>query len=151
MRWRVTAAGEVYADGSFHSGGADFAELYPSTEEFPPGTVVAIGPEGRLVAAEAARAAAVMGVVSDRPSIVGGVAVEAEGNTGKVPVAILGIVDVRVSAASGPIEPGDLLTPGTEPGTAEKAVWATPGTIIGKALEALEDGRGSIRMLVTLR
>ncbi len=151
VRWKVTHDGQVYADGSFHSGGADFAEMYPVKGELTPGTVVGIGDDGRLEPATSMRARAVMGVVSDKPSIVGGAAIDADGNAGKVPVAILGIVEVRVSAASGPIRPGDLLTPGSEPGTAERAVWAYPGTIIGKALEALPAGSGSIRMLVTLR
>ncbi len=149
--FRVSHVGEVYADGSFHSGGADFAELYPAAGELEPGTVVGIGEDGRVEAATSKRPQAVMGVVSDNPSIVGGTAMEPEGNRGKVPVAILGIVDVRASAASGPIRPGDLLCVGSEPGTAEKAVWAYPGTIIGKALEALPSGTGTIRMLVTLR
>ena len=151
VRWKVTNTGEVYADGSFHSHGADFAEMYPAKGELAPGTVVGIGEDGRLEPATSMRASAVMGVVSDTPSIVGGAAIEADGDVGKVPVAILGIVEVRASATSGPIRPGDLLTAGAEPGTAEKAVWAYPGTIIGKALEALPSGEGSIRMLVTLR
>ncbi|NOZ78547.1 MAG: hypothetical protein GXP48_05095 [Acidobacteria bacterium] len=151
LRWYVSKTGEVYADGSFHSGGADFAEMYPANGELAPGTVVGIGTDGKLEPATAQRAGAVMGVVSAKPTIVGGAAMEVEGNRGKVAVAILGIVDVRASAASGPIEPGDLLCAGSEPGTAEKAVWAYPGTIIGKALEALPSGAGTIRMLVTLR
>jgi len=151
LRWKVTHDGQVYADGSFHSGGADFAEMYPASSDLAPGTVVGIGEDGRLEPATSKRARAVMGVVSDQPTIVGGSAIEVDGNAGKVPVAILGIVDVRASTASGPIEPGDLLAAGTVPGMAEKAIWAYPGTIIGKALEALPSGEGTIRMLVTLR
>ena len=151
LRLRIAWNGEVHADAAYYSTGADFAEMYPANGELVPGTVVGIGEDGRIEPATSRRAGAVMGVVSDRPTIVGGSAVEAEGDAGKVPVAILGIVQVRASAASGPIAPGDLLTAGSEPGTAEKAVWAYPGTIIGKALEALTSGSGSIRMLVTLR
>jgi len=151
LRWKVTRDGQVYADGSFHSGGADFAEMYPANGDLPPGTVVGIGEDGKLEPATLQRPTAVMGVVSEKPTIVGGSCLEADGNSGKVPVAILGIVEVRVSAASGPIRPGDLLCAGSEPGTAEKAVWAYPGTIIGKALGALPSGTGRIRMLVTLR
>jgi len=151
LRFKVTNTGEVYADGTFHSGGADFAELYPAKGKLAPGTVVGIGEDGRLEPATSKRAWAVMGVVSDNPTIVGGSAIDAEGNSGKVPVAILGIVEVRASAASGPIAPGDLLTAGTTPGTAEKAVWAYPGTIIGKALAPLREGTGKVKMLVILR
>ena len=150
-RFRVDKDGEVYADGSFHSGGADFAELYPAAEELPPGTVVAIGEDGLVVPASSLRPTAVMGVVPQKSTIVGNSPDEPGARRGMVPVAILGMVRVKASAASGPIRPGDLLTAGSVPGTAEKAVWATPGTVIGKALEALPSGEGEIRMLVTLR
>jgi len=151
LRLKITRNGTVYSDGPYNGTGADFAEMYPANDDLPPGTVVGIGDDGRLEPATSRRPTAVMGVVSRKPTVVGGVSLEAGGNEGKVPVAILGIVDVRASAASGAIRPGDLLCAGSEPGTAEKAVWAYPGTIIGKALEALPAGRGTIRMLVTLR
>jgi len=150
-RFRVDATGDVYADGQFHSGGADFAEMYPAAAPLEPGTVVAIGEDGRAVPASAARPTAVMGVVPRKSTIVGNSPDDPAAAEGMVPVAILGIVEVRASAASGAIRPGDLLCAGSVPGTAEKAVWATPGTVIGKALEPLLSGEGTIRMLVTLR
>jgi hypothetical protein len=150
-RFRVDSNGHVYADGSFHTGGADFAELYPAAEPLEPGTVVAIGPDGNAVRATAERATAVMGVVASMPSIVGNSPDEPGNREGHVPVAILGIVDVKVTDLSGAIQPGDLLTAGEVPGTAEKAVWAHPGTVVGKALQPHEEGEGTIRMLVTLR
>lgn len=150
-RFRVDSTGDVYADGSFHSSGADFAEMYPASEPLEPGTVVAIGPDGSAVRATAERASAVMGVVASMPSIVGNSPDEPGSREGHVPVAILGIVDVNVTDRSGAIRPGDLLTPGEVPGTAEKAVWTYPGTVVGKALEPFEEGEGTIRMLVTLR
>lgn len=150
-RFRVDSNGHVYADGTFHSGGADFAEMYPASEPLEPGTVVAIGPDGTAVRATAERASAVMGVVASMPSIVGNSPDEPGAREGHVPVAILGIVDVNVTDRSGTIRPGDLLTPGEIPGTAEKAVWAYPGTVVGKALEPFDEGEGTIRMLVTLR
>lgn len=150
-RFRVDTDGEVYADGSFHSGGADFAELYPASCDMPPGTVAAIGDDGKVEPASAQRPTAVMGVVASNPSIVGNSPDDPEARENHVPVAILGIVDVHASAGSGPIRPGDLLMAGSRQGTAEKAVWARPGTVIGKALESLESGEGTIRILVTLR
>lgn len=150
-RFRIDRNGDVYADGTFNSGGADFAELYPSTEPLDPGTVVAIGPDGRAVRATAERASAVMGVVATKPSVLGRLSPELEPSDDWVQVAILGIVEVAATDGSGPIQPGDLLTVGTVPGTAERAVRATPGTIVGKALEPLPEGAARIRMLVTLR
>ncbi len=150
-RFRVDSDGQIYADGPFHSTGADFAELYPASEPLEPGTVVAIGLDGRAVRATAERASAVMGVVASKPTIVGNSPGDAGARDGHVQVAILGIVDVAVSDGSGPIRPGDLLTVGAVPGTVRPAVRPSPGTVVGKALESSETGGGSIRMLVTLR
>jgi hypothetical protein len=150
-RLYIARDGTTHSDGPYSATGADFAEMYPADGELTPGTVVAIGDDGKLEPASDRRPRAVMGVVSAHPTIVGGAAMKNEGNAGKVAVAILGIVDVKASAGSGSIRPGDLLTAGSEPGTAEKAIWTSPGTVIGKALEALPSGAGTIRMLVTLR
>jgi hypothetical protein len=69
-----------------------------------------------------------------------------------VPVAITGIVPVKVTAANGSIYPGDLLTSSNRPGRAMNA-GRNPaiGTVLGKALGELEHGSGTIRMLVMLR
>ena len=69
----------------------------------------------------------------------------------KVPLAVLGIVQVKATSANGPIRPGDMLTPSDVPGTAKHAVHPDPGTIIGKAMQPLESGEGLIRMLIMLR
>ena len=84
---------------------------------------------------------------------------EADANAGKIPLAITGIVPVKVSAENGAIAPGDLLTTATLPGYAMKATPVDvggvslyrPGTIVGKALDGLADGTGVIRVLVTLQ
>ncbi len=150
-RFRVDQNGQVYADGSFNSTGADFAELYPASVELEPGTVVGIGEDGRLEPASSLRPQMVMGVVPTKSTIIGNSPDDPKAREGMAPVAILGIVDVKASTASGAIRIGDLLTAGSEPGTAERAIWAHPGTVIGKALEPLEEGNGVIRMLVMLR
>ncbi len=69
-----------------------------------------------------------------------------------MPLAVVGIVPVKVSAENGPIRPGDLLVASSTPGHAMKA-GPNPrrGTVIGKALEGLEEGTGVIQMLVMLR
>ena len=63
----------------------------------------------------------------------------------------VGRVRVNVTAESGPIKPGDLLTTSPRKGYAMKALEHKPGTILGKALEALEEGEGKIMVLVTLQ
>jgi hypothetical protein len=72
--------------------------------------------------------------------------------TGKVPLAIAGVVPVKASAENGPIRPGDLLVASSSPGHAMRAGDEPPiGTIIGKALEGLDSGTGLIQMLVMLQ
>ncbi len=67
-------------------------------------------------------------------------------------VAILGAIEkCKVDAGYGAIEVGDLLTTSETPGHAMKARNPKLGTIIGKALEPLEQGQGIIKISVTLR
>ena len=46
---------------------------------------------------------------------------------------------------------GDPLSSSPMPGHAMRAQEATPGTIVGKALESMDNGTGTIRVLVMLR
>ncbi|HKQ97825.1 MAG TPA: hypothetical protein VJV75_08120 [Candidatus Polarisedimenticolia bacterium] len=67
-------------------------------------------------------------------------------------VALSGTVMVKVDAAYGAIAAGDLLTASPTEGHAMRAATpATEGTVIGKALEPLARGTGTVRMLVMLR
>jgi len=75
-----------------------------------------------------------------------GVAVSAASND-QVEVAAA-ILEVRVDAGYGAIVPGDLLTSSPTPGAAMRALDVTAGTIVGKALEPLESGIGTIRVLL---
>ncbi|MCP3982719.1 MAG: hypothetical protein GY716_25795 [bacterium] len=67
------------------------------------------------------------------------------------PIALSGTVDCKVDAGYGAIRIGDLLTTSATPGHAMRADDPRPGTIIGKALEALDSGTGKVRVLVMLR
>jgi hypothetical protein len=58
---------------------------------------------------------------------------------------------IKVDASYGAIQPGDLLTASPIPGYAMRADDPKPGTIIGKALESLDAGQGTIYVLVTLQ
>jgi hypothetical protein len=156
LEFRVSNNGEVYADGNFHPGGADFAELLPAAAGLEPGDVLVIGPDGRLARSTEAYQPTVVGVYSTKPGIVGG------GEDGKVlsemdlsdkaPLAIMGVVPVKVSAENGPISPGDLLVASATPGHAMKAdPNPAVGTVIGKALAGLDSGTGVIQVLVMLQ
>jgi hypothetical protein len=57
----------------------------------------------------------------------------------------------KVDAANAPIAVGDLLTSSKNPGFAQKAMEPQIGTIIGKALEPLEKGTGSIAVFVNIQ
>jgi len=69
----------------------------------------------------------------------------------QVHVAFSGIVLCRADAGYGAIEVGDLLTASPTPGHAMLAEGPAAGTIVGKALEALDSGTGLIKVLVMLR
>ncbi len=151
LRFLVEIDGDVYTDGSFHSGGADVAELFPAVDGLEPGDVLVIGADGRLTRSTQAYQPTVVGVYSTKPSLMGGAAAGTD-PSGKVPLAVVGIVPVKASAENGPIRPGDLLVAAATPGHAMRAGANPPlGTVIGKALEGLEKGTGVIRMLVMLR
>ncbi|MEA3375174.1 MAG: hypothetical protein U9R72_03110 [Chloroflexota bacterium] len=150
-RWYVRNDGEVYADGSFHSTGADFAEMLPGAQESEPGDVLVVGSDGQLHRSSSPHDASVVGVYSTQSGFIGGSDEEME-NPGDVPLAVVGVVPVKASAENGAIAPGDLLTSSSTPGHAMRADANPPvGTVIGKALEGLDEGLGVVQMLVTLQ
>jgi hypothetical protein len=63
-----------------------------------------------------------------------------------------GRVPTKVSAENGPIRVGDLLVTSSTPGYAMRGTDRTQmmGAVIGKALEPLDSGTGTIMVLVTL-
>lgn len=181
--FRVNAAGNVQADGGYHCGNniddgagdlnedeiapclydsspADFAEMLPSanaSRPLEPGDVLVIGLDGKLTLSTQTYQSSVAGVYSTRPSYLGNGRMS--GVAGYVPLAIAGVVPVKVSVENGPIQPGDLLTTSSLPGYAMKASPVTlmgitfypSGVIIGKALEALQADNGIILVLVVLQ
>ena len=72
---------------------------------------------------------------------------------GEIPMAVVGIVPTKVSTENGPIERGDLLVASSTPGYAMKGTDRSRmlGAVIGKALEPLDEGKGVIEVLVTVR
>ncbi|MGA9349147.1 MAG: hypothetical protein WBW48_10125 [Anaerolineae bacterium] len=157
-RFYVSNSGEVYADGSFNPGGADFAEMLPGSIGLEPGDVLVVGPDGELTRSTEPYQASVVGVYSSQPGFLGG-AGDGVDLTGKVPLAVMGVVSVKVSAENGTIQPGDLLTTSSIPGHAMKATpvlingvpFYRNGVIIGKALGSLKSGTGAMQMLVMLQ
>ncbi len=111
----------------------------PASVSIEAGQVVALDPErpGFVKPADAAAEGYVVGV-----------AVAASAN-GTVEVAAA-IAEVRVDAGYGSIVPGDLLTSSPTPGAAMRAL-DPEAAILGQALEPLEVGIGTIRMLLVQR
>lgn len=66
-------------------------------------------------------------------------------------VAMAGRVPVKVDAAYGAIQIGDLLVASATPGMAMRADNPAPGTVVGKALESFAAGQGTIMMMVLNR
>ena len=133
----------------------DVAEWVPTTEELSAGSVVVLDDDqnNHVLASRHAYDTSVAGVVSAQPGIVLG-----EAATDKAKVATTGRVKIKVDA-SRPIRIGDLLVTSDVPGTAMRsepidvagAKIHRPGTIIGKALEPLDHGKGEILALLTLQ
>lgn len=158
LEFRVSNNGDVYADGTYSNPAADFAELLPAAVGLEPGDVLVIGPDGQLARSTKAYQPTVVGVYSTQPGFVGGA--EAGKNFSelnlsqirKAPLAIMGVVPVKVSAENGAISPGELLVASAIPGHAMKAGRdPSVGTVIGKALAGLDSGAGVIQMLVMLQ
>jgi hypothetical protein len=160
VKVRIDSNGKGFFDGGFQAGGADYAEAIRTSgrETLRRGDVLTVASGGQGVTRSSrAYSTRVVGVYSTKPALLAGA--NAGSLRGKVPVAMLGIVPTKVTAANGAIRPGDLLTTSNIPGYAMKAkplvvrgvaVYPT-GALLGKALEPLAHGSGMIKVLVMLR
>jgi hypothetical protein len=159
----LTSTGEIYVaqNASVNSlrirGGADVAEPFAvsAARSVTEGMVLAIDPDvaGQLRVADAAYDRRVAGVVSGAGGLSPGVLLTQEDADG-MPVALSGRVHVWADAdKNGPITPGDLLTTSTNPGHAMRASdpLRSQGAILGKAMTALDAGRGLVLVLVALQ
>ena len=148
--------GDIHVSGNINAKYQDVAEWVPAAGKLDAGTVVVLraGRTNEVAASGRAYDTAVAGVVSERPGITLGVE-----SSDKELIATTGRVRVHVDATSEPIEVGDLLVTSDKPGTAMKSSPLTiggvmmhrPGTIIGKALEALPSGTGTILVLLSMQ
>ncbi len=159
--FKVLGNGNVFADGAFMGGGADFAEsveVLGDREEYEPGDVLVIDSSGRrrVAVAQSQYSPLVAGIYSTKPGLLGRQWEDDQAEVRlaqEIPMAIVGIVPCKVSAENGPIETGDLLVTSSTPGHAMKGTdrGRMLGAIVGKALEPLAGGSGVIQVLVTLQ
>jgi hypothetical protein len=155
------ATGNVTFDGTVTGGSIranyqDVAEWVPSAEELGAGTVVVLNlsRDNEVISSTRPYDTTVAGVVSARPGVILG-----EAGAGKAQVATTGRVKVKVDAVNGAIAIGDLLVTSARTGYAMKSkpvlvgdiAMHRPGTIIGKALQALPAGSGEILVLLSLQ
>jgi hypothetical protein len=153
---RLVVHGGVTVDGNIGAKYQDVAEWVPVAAKLTPGTVVIVSPDKKneVMASTHAYDTAVAGVVSAQPGLILG-----EGSDSKAQIATTGRVKVHVDATKHAIRAGDLLVTGNKPGMAmfsEPIDVAgiklhRPGTLVGKALEPLENGEGDILVLLSLQ
>ncbi|HVE73365.1 MAG TPA: hypothetical protein VNI54_18495 [Thermoanaerobaculia bacterium] len=134
----------------------DIAEWVPSTQDLAPGTVVVLNTEAtnQVMPSSSAYDTRVAGVVSAQPGITLGIR-----GSDMEQIATTGRVMVSVDATNAPIRVGDLLVTSDVAGTAMRSEpveisgrkFHQPGTIIGKALQPLASGRGSILVLLSMQ
>ena len=142
--------GDVTVNGNIAAKYQDVAEWVDADEPLDAGTVVVIDTTAtnRVSAVGSAYDTRVAGAVSPQPGLILG-----EAGEGRVLVAQSGRVRIKADARFGAIRPGDLLVSSPTKGHAMRAdsKKVRPGNVIGKALEALPDGRGYVLALLTLQ
>lgn len=155
--------GPVIVNGSVTVAGGGDIILADCAEEFacpgaaeiaPPGSVMVLDEAGGIRPCDKAYDPRTVGVVSGagsyRPAIVLN---RNPGNKDRAQIALLGQVCCSVDASYGAVRVGDLLTSSPTTGHAMRATdqQSAFGAVIGKAIEPLAEGRGLIRILVTLQ
>lgn len=154
---RLHVAGDVSVDGNIAAKYQDVAEWVETTgPTLEPGTVVIVDPvrSNQVVASARAYDTRVAGAVSRQPGLILG-----ERSESAAMVAQSGRVRIKVDARYGAIRIGDLLVTSPTPGHAMRSKplrldgqsLHRPGTMLGKALEALPAGKGEILVLLTLQ
>jgi hypothetical protein len=154
--YKLDVNGDVRVSGNISAKYQDVAEWVPASEQLSAGTVVVLDStkSNQVTSSTTSYDTRVAGVVSEQPGIALG-----EKSDTKVLVATTGRVRVKVDATKGAIHIGDLLVTSDVPGLAMKSEPImiggrqihAPGTLIGKALEPLEQGKGEILVLLSLQ
>ncbi|TAL36777.1 MAG: hypothetical protein EPN93_08140 [Spirochaetes bacterium] len=105
---------------------------------------------GVLARSDSEYSRAVIGVVSGNPALV----LNASGDKRLYPVALAGRAMCKIDARGRQVRPGDLIVTSATPGCGMAGTvdsFEKIGTVLGKALDGLEDGIGVIPIFVTGR
>ncbi len=145
---------EVTGDIRLTSPNADCAEDFniAGVETVEPGTVMVITEGGALQPSQQAYDKRVVGVISGAGGYKPGIVLDRHhSQPNREPIALLGKVYCKVDASYAPIEVGDLLTTSPTLGHGMKADDPVKafGSVIGKAMGAVREGRDMILLLVT--
>jgi hypothetical protein len=157
-KFRVDGSGNVFAN-TYNTGGADFAEAVaagPTARAYEPGDLLVIdeSADRKVSLSQTAYSTLVAGIYSTKPGIVAGPSLRMSDDLdSQVPLAVIGIVPCKVTAANGSIKRGDLLVSSSEPGYAMKGTdqGRLAGAVVGKAMQSLTSGKETIEVLVTLQ
>lgn len=142
------------------TGGSDLSEKFDITSihaELKAGLIVCIDSDhpGHLVTSSKPYDKTVAGIISGAGGVKPGMVMGQKGTSadGQHAVALSGRVYTWADAGAGAIHPGDLLTTSRTAGHAMKVkdTRKAQGAIIGKAMTALEKGRGLVLILVSLQ
>ncbi|HTX86726.1 MAG TPA: hypothetical protein VMC41_01500 [Candidatus Nanoarchaeia archaeon] len=140
--------GDLKVTGQITNSLGDVAEEFYTDQNYPAGTVLVMDDRGykSAKACDKKYDPAVIGVISAQPGMIVG---QVEGKY-TAPVALVGVIKVRVNDSGGKIHQGDLLTTSAVTGEAMKAANPKVGTAIGKALEN-DTGKGWVMAIVNLK
>jgi len=167
----VEVVGNVEVTGDIKLVNADCAEDFDvsknGSQTIEPGTVMVLNDGGNLEPSCQEYDKKVAGVISGAGGYKPGIVLDQhkpeehpkehqqseEDNIRRIPVALMGKVYCKVDATLSPIEVGDLLTTSPTEGHAMKASDPIKafGTVIGKALKPLREGKGMILVLVAFQ
>jgi len=155
----IMTSGNLTVNGTLKAEVIDpiIGEVFKTSPDYnyEPGVVIVADPNSdAYIPCFAAAQTSVVGVVTPKEKV---------DERGNISVTILGAaspplegrerleVRVKADAKYGAIKRGDLLTTSATPGHAMLASDPKLGTIVGKALEPLENGTGEIKVMVTLQ
>jgi hypothetical protein len=157
---RLNVSADIVVRGDIRLVNADCAEEFDILPQqlVEPGTVMVLNENGNLEPSFQAYDKRVAGVISGAGDYKPGLVLDkkqqqSQEDKKRIPIALMGKVYCKVDATLSPIEVGDLLTTSSTQGHAMKASDPIKafGTVIGKALKPLREGRGLIPVLVALQ
>ena len=142
-------------DGDIKLTGGDCAENFEVSEDknVDPGSVVVFDDNEKIHLCNSSYNKRVAGIASGANGVNPGIILgNSQSENYRIPIALNGTAYCKVDASYSPIESGDLLTTSSTIGHAMKVMDNSKamGAVIGKAIGSLFEGKGLIKVLVTM-